>query len=423
MKIRLDPVRDFSDETLDKIAIPQRDKVAQAILNIHMNVDDPIVIGIDGDWGAGKTVFLHRLSQMARSKSINVCYFNAFETDVSKDAFVSITSSLSSFIVEKYGEREQAEFLKAASKVGSILALGLGRKFLTKVTGGIVDEELQLDIQSAFKNDGDKSLIQDIIKASDRRVEAIKSLHTIMNSLNEEVDGNSGFVYIIDELDRCRPDYALDVLECIKHIYSSPSLSIIIGANFRELGKAFSHRYGVSADSGVYFDKFLDVRHKLTGRFDDGTSGHRLVLRNIIGDLSNDSHRLRHITLEHIADLFSHREYSIRSWIKLLEAYNYASIQMPDYNPELSSALALASTLKTMDYNVYQKWINGIDCTQEIIDFFTYEAAFDANYHGRENPQKLLSLVQSQLLGEPSEANYMRRAARDLLELGGIDSA
>ena len=64
-------------------------------------------------------------------------------------------------------------------------------------------------------------------------------------------------ILFIDELDRCRPDYAVDMLEVIKHVFDIENVKVVLVTNTKQLRAAINHRYGVEVDAQKYLDKFL----------------------------------------------------------------------------------------------------------------------------------------------------------------------
>ena len=69
-------------------------------------------------------------------------------------------------------------------------------------------------------------------------------------------------VVLVDELDRCRPDYALKVLERIKHFFNIPDYIFVFFSNKKEIEKSIEHIYG-TANGGVYLEKFYNFQFRL----------------------------------------------------------------------------------------------------------------------------------------------------------------
>jgi hypothetical protein len=66
-------------------------------------------------------------------------------------------------------------------------------------------------------------------------------------------------VFIIDELDRCKPSFALELLEKIKHFFSVPHFVFLLVSNLEQLQIAVSNAYG-NVDSRTYLEKFYHLR-------------------------------------------------------------------------------------------------------------------------------------------------------------------
>ena len=70
-------------------------------------------------------------------------------------------------------------------------------------------------------------------------------------------------VFIIDELDRCRPTFAIEVLEKVKHIFDVPNVVFVFGINRDELCSSLRSVYG-DIDASVYLRKFFDMEFNLS---------------------------------------------------------------------------------------------------------------------------------------------------------------
>ena len=88
------------------------------------------------------------------------------------------------------------------------------------------------------------------------QIEAEKNLETLKACLKEFAE-EKPIILFIDELDRCRPDYAVDMLEVIKHVFDVENVKVVLVTNTKQLRAAINHRYGVEVDAQKYLDKFL----------------------------------------------------------------------------------------------------------------------------------------------------------------------
>ena len=69
-------------------------------------------------------------------------------------------------------------------------------------------------------------------------------------------------IFIIDELDRCRPTFAIELLERVKHIFDIPNMIFVFGINRSELCSSLQSIYG-EIDAGVYLRRFFDMEFSL----------------------------------------------------------------------------------------------------------------------------------------------------------------
>ena len=88
------------------------------------------------------------------------------------------------------------------------------------------------------------------------QIEAEKNLETLKTCL-KELAADKTIILFIDELDRCRPDYAVDMLEVIKHVFDVENVKVVLVTNTKQLRAAINHRYGMEVDAQKYLDKFL----------------------------------------------------------------------------------------------------------------------------------------------------------------------
>lgn len=70
-------------------------------------------------------------------------------------------------------------------------------------------------------------------------------------------------VIIIDELDRCRPTYAIKLLEEIKHLFDVAGLIFIFGMHGQQLAHSVNAAYGANFDGASYLKRFMKRRYTL----------------------------------------------------------------------------------------------------------------------------------------------------------------
>ncbi|KZK85838.1 KAP family P-loop domain protein [Pseudovibrio sp. Ad13] len=237
-----------------------RDKLSKQLSELIEKIEDPLVLALDDKWGSGKSFFLKRW--VAAHKNDNAgkattVYFDAFENDYLSDPLVSIIAAV--------GERipsNKADTVKKWKSTATKLvkpALRVGLSFATFGATKHFDEMGDV-IADAVGSEG-KAALDGLWEAEKERQDAILAFKSVLTELTES-DG-APIVIVVDELDRCRPDYALSVLEVIKHFFSVPRVHFILGVNLISLENSVRARYGDAVDAEGYLRKFINVSFSL----------------------------------------------------------------------------------------------------------------------------------------------------------------
>ena len=215
-------------------------------------------VSIDAGWGYGKTFFLEKLSSVLKNDKQIVVNYNAWENDISDDAFISFTDSLISGL---HAFIEEPKFIDKANSIfeafgrASLKTISEKVAIIDAVTGIAKETQKELDTikekESGFFNSGIEKTKLTIVK--DRVNE---SLNYFFSNCKSEYKDKKIFV-LVDELDRCRPDFAIQVLERLKHLFSNPNLCFVFAINRTQLQLSVSHCFG-KIDCSLYLEKFFD---------------------------------------------------------------------------------------------------------------------------------------------------------------------
>lgn len=84
----------------------------------------------------------------------------------------------------------------------------------------------------------------------------LSSLHSALTAKRN----TSRVVILIDELDRCHPDYAISVLEAMKLVFAQSGCVFFLLVNAEYIARLARHRFGTTEDDEEYLDKFVDIR-------------------------------------------------------------------------------------------------------------------------------------------------------------------
>lgn len=250
-----------------------REETGKKLSELVETVKDPIVIALDGSWGSGKSFFLKCWAGAHTNENegkAEVVYFDAFKHDYLDDPLVSLASALlSSFGNDKPKPAITSKIKSASMKLSKPLArigLALGTFGLSELTGPIVD--------AVIKSSGDefKTLVDGMWAKEEGRINAMEEFRAAIEELTTsgKDEETRKIVIIIDELDRCRPDYALSMLEVIKHFFAVDNVIFVLGVNLTELQNSVKARYGPGIDAERYLQKFIHLRMELPNRMGSG---------------------------------------------------------------------------------------------------------------------------------------------------------
>jgi len=255
-------------------------------------------LALDAQWGQGKTFFVTNwakdLSNATPAYPIQI--FDAWSADYVNDPLVAFMATfkaaideridaagLSNPLKEKAAEHIAAAvsgFRRAILPAGKQIAKGL----LQKATGIALDELYEAckhePDSGALHNDEkmakaglevlDKGLDEFFSKALEeqgKRQQAIQEFKeaieaALMELVDHEAISLPMFVFI-DEVDRCRPNFAIALLEGIKHLFGIPGVCFVVSTNMAQLSESIKSVYGPGFDGYGYLKRFFDVEYSL----------------------------------------------------------------------------------------------------------------------------------------------------------------
>lgn len=237
----------------------------ERLADLVSNINQPLVITLDGPWGSGKSVFIKQWVGLMRGRGGSVVYFDAFSNDFHSDAFSALTAEIYSIANKTLGKKSD-DFLKKANKASRVLASKGFDIVLRLGTGGTVDTKDIGDVVMALKNESEKAISEQLKKADEERasLEAFRNaLSDVAKSIadkNPKKGHSLPLVFVVDELDRCRPLFALDVIERIKHLFSVENVCFVLVTNLTHLEAVVKKTYGMETKARTYLEKFYHLR-------------------------------------------------------------------------------------------------------------------------------------------------------------------
>lgn len=235
--------------------------------------DEVCVININAPWGSGKTFFLKKWCDDVKETHPAV-YFNAWENDYSNDPLISIISCINKEIIPllvQSGDEINAakNFLVNSGKMMKKLAPIIIKAVLNKAIGeGGVEAlaDTTSEDESSITELSSK-VAEELLSSHDAISSSIDDFKISVASLIKEVTKNgkltSPLFVFIDELDRCRPLYSIELLEKIKHIFDIPEVIFIVATDTRQLSHSVKAIYGEGFNGETYLRRFFDQIYTL----------------------------------------------------------------------------------------------------------------------------------------------------------------
>ena len=270
---------------------------------IHFGSGTGVVL-IDGGWGSGKSTFLKMWTQKTRNQGEVVAMVNAWHGDYRGNPLEYIAeqlvAELEKHILSKFmrmrrlGNRIRGFFARILPPILRIFRAGT--EAAAPSDGGaswvatLALQELVQSLRDVMKR-APITAVGRLENLKQRLEQAAKSLRKNQNQLPRP-----RFVVVVDELDRCRPDYAVRFLETIKHVFGVRHVTFVVAANKTQLAHAISGVYGEEFDGDGYLERFFDI----TLRLPEGT--HEAFVTKVVQDARLDSHFGRDIPKDELGD-------------------------------------------------------------------------------------------------------------------------
>ncbi|WP_020203527.1 P-loop NTPase fold protein [Cupriavidus sp. WS] len=274
--------------SLDAIDTPfvgdllQRKAVAQRLTAYLQRLRVGAVVAIDAPWGEGKTWFGRHWAKSLELEDHRVAFIDAFGQDYAEDAFLVLSAAILKLCAADAATTEKVKngaakvmrtVLPAATKaLIHVAATAVGAGALV----GAVNQALELNVDadefaSAAKQAGDKAgdVTSEWVKRRlgqwETEQKSVAGFRQILAEFARKTFQDTGkpVVILVDELDRCRPAFAVALLERIKHFFDVPHLVFVLLMNRDQLEKAIRGVYGAETDAAAYLGKFLHLSLRL----------------------------------------------------------------------------------------------------------------------------------------------------------------
>lgn len=365
---------DFNNCKLD------RRQYADSLTGIVELYKRGFVLAINNKWGEGKTTFVRMWENDLKQKSFTTIRFNAWENDFEDSPMVALMGELKTLVKGDTNDKKFDNLVKAATSIVKESVPVILKSFINKHLG----ESAYKDILEANADKVMDWFAEGVQEYDNRKKNIIEFKKRLKEFTSTHALENKPIVFIIDELDRCRPDYAVSVLEQIKHFFSIPDIVFVLSIDKEQLGHAIRGVYGsdlINADE--YLRRFIDVEFSLP-KANSGEYYNYLInkydISEIIKEKTGDSLGFDTIPKKICMYFFKKTQLSIRDQEKLFIQYSLSlkfSNVCFNLSVEINLILLLIKFSDDTLYNIIRlKSIPYIEFYYKLEDFF-YQISFD----------------------------------------------
>lgn len=231
---------------------------------IATSTDEPLVISLQSPWGSGKTIFLRRIAAHLQAElCVPVIRIDAWKSDDAEDPLETIVSEITCEL-----DRRSKKNSRVAKRVDTAISslASYGSRVILPAASFVADA-LAPGTGALARTGSDYG--KELLKNQEEKRKASRTFRSALEQSRDLLTGRAKdrpmrpMVLIIDELDRCRPDHAIRMLERIKHHFDIPGITFVIATDHGNLPSAVKTVYGQHVDGELYLRKFFDYEFHL----------------------------------------------------------------------------------------------------------------------------------------------------------------
>ena len=363
-----------------------------------------LVLAVHAEWGMGKTFFAKQWHEHLKKLNYPVCYIDAFENDFIDDPFKVITFSIINQLKEneniKKGldkeiqdfENEGKNYLWEAVKLTGKHTMQSVLSLLPLIKADkTADELVKMYKEEVYK---DPYAEEDSYKIH---------VKNFKEKLAKLVYDNKPLVIIVDELDRCKPSFAIELLEKLKHLYDVNNVIFILFINENELANIVKGYYGSALNGHEYLRKFIDIRAELPELNQETARQFITTHSNLL------QNNFQHIDtpIDCIEELITLFHFSLRDILQLINLAKYYNYKNDAY---LFLYIAILKGFQMKDRKLYNQLveIKEVDFSQyeKIIKKDSKNAKYTVLYKFKSYYKKVLDEITSDISDSDKRSIY-----------------
>lgn len=389
-----------------------RKPIAEKLIRL-LKSDIPVSpLMIDGPWGSGKTEFCLKLINLCEEQQLpaKTLYLNAYKFDHSDDPLLMLMSGIASLIEDK---STKEVFIQKAIPVAKVLGR-FGAKavisWLFKASADDIGTELA-DATSSNSGDVVDAGIKKIIGSFEEVDESITTLKDILT----QIANKKQIIIFIDELDRCRPTFALSLIEKIKHIFDIKGIDFVFTTNLDQLCAIVKKQYGLQIDAEEYLSKFFGFKMKLPEDSTENTVSYYQNSYDLLERIWLKDEKLRYF-IDHgssvtlfIQELFRLHNRSLRDTEKFTQNIQILNALGGKIRVNRSTGWGFVASyllgvyVYTFNSDFTNKLIRGTYTHEDLSSFFSMNAQELQKFDGKDLTKTMFALLLLDMKSETLE--------------------
>ena len=361
------PGEPFKHDLLD------RRPAIESLTRIVGSARSPYVMSVDADWGSGKTAFLNMWCQHLQNEGYTVVQFNAWETDFADSPFQALSAELTRTLEQNSDQAVKTaiqNFKDSARRISSAFAKAVVREVgaSVPVVGPVVAEATI----GAF-DPSSTDPISDYQKMRTALEEFKTSVGHVSSKVSDRTKGKP-LVVAIDELDRCRPTYAIELLETAKHIFLVENVVFILAINSTALAHSVKSLYGTEFDAERYFRRFFDLQFRLPVQ-DRQSFANELLASTKLKEMIDTQSEVARWCLSLANSLFGSESLSLRDAEQAARRLDLILNMLNDVDPWTTFCALIGLSVMVLRPDVYVRFLRGELTDEEV--FGVLSSGFD----------------------------------------------
>lgn len=347
----------FSDEPIDKISDDQLNykKYSMGLAKFVSECETPLTVGLQGQWGTGKTSLMKLLKSELQSREIATSWVNTWEYSLfngARETTPQILLGMVSELKHNHGDELKTTIDSTRDQFANI------KTMFGSLIGQIVNNQLGADFEKA-KEDANLSI---------RKTEISKIKNEISNLIQTIVEsGHNRFkrvVFFVDDLDRINPTDAVEVLEALKNVFDIKNCVFILAIDYEVVVKGLRNKFGErdatnEREFRSFFDKIIQVPFTMPALTADSSQLIKEALKKL--NIRQNQQNYKDLLKASVGN-------NPRSLKRFLNTYSLTRSFLSSRSAQVDLSLAILTAMQISYPKMYAEFLDELD-----VRSWTYE--------------------------------------------------